>query len=217
LVRVAGAVLAPFSRVVVPMCGAGADVDWLARQGHAVEGVELSAGASAVWRRAFDAAPAGAPADARWRAPTGASFVCADVWRCGVRAAAAVSLGAAFDALWERGAVTAVPPAERRAYLAHVAQWLRPGGLYVAEAIVTDARVPFGAVDGAEGGAAAAPLTTPRLLTWLRAAGLDDVRVLHSRDLRAADRAVATWAARAGATRVDEVVLAGRRAAHTTK
>lgn len=111
--------LARGSRVLVPLCGKSVDMAWLAGRGLAVTGVELSVMAvesffeeqhltASVERRGpFDVYTAGETAITLWR---GDFFD---------------FTGDGFDALYDRGALVALPSDLRPAYARHVDQRLR--------------------------------------------------------------------------------------------
>ena len=109
------------SRVLVPLCGKSPDLLWLAQQGHDVTGVELSEIAA----RAFFA-------------ETGISFEIISRGRLlcfqGLEEAVSIVCGdyfqfsdKPFDALYDRAALVALPPALRPDYVTHTKTLLRPG------------------------------------------------------------------------------------------
>lgn len=97
-------------RVLVPLCGKTVDLDWLARQGHQVTGVELCELAA----QAFHAE--------QRREPTHATEGAYTAWRSdGVRMLVGdvfdlPALGESFDVIWDRAATVALPPAMRARY-----------------------------------------------------------------------------------------------------
>lgn len=104
--------------VLVPLCGKTVDLRWLAAQGCAVTGVELSPLAVAALFPETTA-PTVEGALHAWRdgqieVLRGDFF---DVERGG------------FDAFWDRAATIALPPDLRRRYAAHLAARVRPGAV----------------------------------------------------------------------------------------
>ena len=112
--------LHPGSRVLVPLCGKSTDLLWLARNGHAVTGVELSEIAA---RAVFDEADI--PFETResngllWfqGLDTQLSVVCGDYFDF---------TDEPFDALFDRAALVALPPDIRPDYVRHTRQMLKP-------------------------------------------------------------------------------------------
>ncbi len=114
--------LAPSAHVLVPLCGKSLDMLWLLERGHRVTGVELS-------RRAIEDffAENGLTFDRR-ETPTGPlyrhgrlSLLCADLFESGLDPFPPV------DAVYDRAALPALPPAMRREYAALMCAQLPPG------------------------------------------------------------------------------------------
>lgn len=111
------------SRVLVPLCGKSRDLKWLADRGHAVVGVELSALAVAAFFTeqglAFDRSDAGRLTRYRARAADitlyAGDYFDFDCPPC--------------DALFDRGALVALPTAERPRYAAHTDGLLKADAL----------------------------------------------------------------------------------------
>lgn len=121
--------LAPQARVLVPLCGKSLDLGWLAAQGHAVVGVELSPKAVEDFFQEQHLQPQVEQRDGFqiYRA-AGLEIFCGDVFALSVE-----HLGAC-DALFDRAALIALPPEMRVAYAAHLKRLLKPGtpGLLVS-------------------------------------------------------------------------------------
>jgi hypothetical protein len=100
--------------------------------------------------------------------------------------------GGAFDAAWDRAALTSIAPAERPAYVARIAAALRPGARALFEFLSSDA--PGAAEAAVEAGAAR---------ELIAAAGFASVRLLSRRDVRAEYPAFRP----PGMTYLDEVVM----------
>lgn len=108
-------------RVLVPLCGKSADLAWLAEQGHEVVGVELSPVACAAFYAERGWVPEVERAGAYTRYRHGAiTLLQGDVF----------DLEGQFDAVWDRAALIALPPALRVRYAAHVRAHA-PAGLVV--------------------------------------------------------------------------------------
>lgn len=113
--------LPPGARMLVPLCGKSYDLAWLAEQGLAVTGVELSAIAISAFL-----AEQGLTADVGRRGPFDVYTVRGrpiELWRGDFFDFA----GTGFDALYDRGALVALPPDLRLAYVERVERCLRPG------------------------------------------------------------------------------------------
>ncbi len=120
--------IAPGARVLLPLCGKSGDIDWLARRGHPVLGVELVEEAVSGW---FEAQGEALPqADAR---PGFERFV--SPAQSG-RAEVALDVGnffhleagpdEAIDAFYDRAALIALPEATRQRYALRLAELCRP-------------------------------------------------------------------------------------------
>ena len=107
--------------VLVPLCGKSPDLRWLADRGHEVVGVELAEVAIrdffAEQALSFERQEAGALVSfASTDVPI--TIYCGDYFEFG---------GGSFDALYDRGALVAVDPRTRAAYVDHTTKMLRPG------------------------------------------------------------------------------------------
>jgi thiopurine S-methyltransferase len=109
-------------RVFVPLCGASLDMLWLRRRGATVVGIDL---ASAAFQRFYDAADLDPVVDRtclfeRWSAD-GIELLAGDFFD-----ADETVLGR-FDAVYDRAALFALPPAMRERYAARMAGLCGPG------------------------------------------------------------------------------------------
>jgi thiopurine S-methyltransferase len=107
--------LAPRSTVFVPMCGKSCDMAWLLEQGHAVVGVELSHLAA----EAFFVENGLAPTRV-----SGEKFDCYEAGRIRILCGDFFDLGkgdlANIHAVYDRGALIALPDETRKRYVAHL-------------------------------------------------------------------------------------------------
>lgn len=112
--------LPPKRRVLVPLCGKTLDLRWLAAQGHTVVGVELSELACAAFFEEAGLDPARTEHGdfVRWRAE-GITLLQGNIFdlREGT-----------FDAIYDRAATVALPPALRARYAHKLSDVLSPGG-----------------------------------------------------------------------------------------
>lgn len=105
--------------MLVPLCGKSADLLWLAQQGFDVTGVELS---EIAVRSFFAGAGIGFELEAsdgflRFRSPGNRlTIVCGDYFQY---------TDEAFDALYDRAALVALPPELRPGYVAHTKTLLK--------------------------------------------------------------------------------------------
>lgn len=107
--------LAGKARVLVPLCGKAADLAFLAARGHEVVGVELVEDAVRAFFAEHGLAPAVTPRGPLVEYRAGAIAIFAgDVF-----AATAERVGA-IDAIYDRAALIALPPALRPRYVAHL-------------------------------------------------------------------------------------------------
>lgn len=114
--------LMPEARVLVPLCGKSLDMSWLLSEGHDVIGVDYS-------QRAQEEFLAARPESVRFSeqgelklAYQGALlFVAGDVFHLRQEMLRSV------DALYDRAALVALPPAVRQNYALFLAQCLKPG------------------------------------------------------------------------------------------
>jgi thiopurine S-methyltransferase len=124
LERHAGALPSPPSTVLVPLAGKTLDLAWLAARGHAVIAVELVPEAIAAWCAEHGVTPALRRLGPHRLHDAGAiRFLEAD--------ALAIDPGALgpVDAIWDRAALIALPPADRARYAPRMLAHLAPGGL----------------------------------------------------------------------------------------
>src|SRR4051794_31040757 len=116
-----GAVLSEATRVLVPLCGKSADLEWLVTHGYEVVGVELVELAA----QAFFAERGLAPT----RRADGAFVVYEHgnlaIWVGDFFATTGAQLGL-FDAAYDRAAMIALPPELRKSYAAHLQTLLTP-------------------------------------------------------------------------------------------
>jgi thiopurine S-methyltransferase len=107
--------LAAGSRVLVPLCGMSLDMDWLQARGHRVLGVELARAACSGFFAAHGRTPR-VVADGvfdRFQGDT-IELLCGDIF------ALPITEFAAVDAVYDRAALIALPPAMRARYAEHV-------------------------------------------------------------------------------------------------
>lgn len=104
---------------LVPGCGRGHEVVWLAARGYRVTAVDIAAAPLETLRAQLD----GAGVEAR--------LVHADLL--------AWQPETAFDALYEQTCLCAIAPTRRSEYAERLARWLRPGGSLFALFMQTDA------------------------------------------------------------------------------
>jgi len=107
--------LAPTARVLVPLCGKTPDMAWLARRGHGVVGIELSAVAAADFFATQQLEPQIEQIGAftRYRASG------IEIW-VGDFFAADTRLLGRFECFYDRAALIALPPAMRGDYVTHL-------------------------------------------------------------------------------------------------
>lgn len=112
--------VAPGSRVLVPLCGKAVDMLWFAEQGHDVTGVEISKTAIEAFfseqQIRYDFARSGAIDVYRARERT-ITLYCGDFFAFHAQP---------FDALYDRGALVALPQNIRPRYVRHVNELLKP-------------------------------------------------------------------------------------------
>lgn len=107
--------LAPGSMVFVPLCGKSRDMLWLRAQGHSILGIELSSVAA----EAFFVENGLAPKRIRsekfdWYEADGIRILCGDFFDLDKAELASV------HAVYDRGALIALPPETRKRYAAHL-------------------------------------------------------------------------------------------------
>jgi hypothetical protein len=187
--------------VLVPACGRDVSMLWLAARGVDVIGVDFAleplvrlaggpAGLERLERLRPAAAAGGAAAAAvyRLRRAPRVTLIHADLLTMSVPDDLGVPGG--VDGVWDRGALTAVPPGSVPAYAARVAAALRPGGRVLCEILASNVPVGNG-VDEAGVGRA------------LVGAGLSPPEVVGQVDVRGAYPGFSP----PGLSRLDEVVL----------
>ncbi len=108
---------APNRRILVPLCGASKDLGFLAAAGWEPVGVEVAEEAVA---RLFEGARPCAEA-ASVHTDGAVTVVCADFFACDL------SRFAPFGAVYDRGALVAIPPRLRRPYAERIAELVAPG------------------------------------------------------------------------------------------
>lgn len=139
--------LAAGSRVLVPLCGKAVDLLWLAGRGLDVTGVELSQLAVEAFFAENGLTAERVPGEElpAWRARDAAiTLYCGDYFDFDAPP---------FDALYDRGALVALPPAERPRYAAHTARLLQPRAFRLVVTLEYDQRRAAGppfAVAGSE-------------------------------------------------------------------
>lgn len=108
------------NRVLVPLCGKSADLLWLARRGHEVVGVELAKKAVLEFFTEHDL---------EYRSESGTNLDCYTAIDLPIR----IFCGdyfkfddGPFDALYDRGALVALPGHSRPKYVEHTKKLLRP-------------------------------------------------------------------------------------------
>lgn len=103
--------LRPDARVLVPLCGKSLDMAWLAGQGHRVLGVELSSLAVEAFFAEHGLKPAHKRADDGLHYTAGnVEIICGDLF------AITPATLAQCDAIYDRAAIIAQPPEQRRRY-----------------------------------------------------------------------------------------------------
>jgi thiopurine S-methyltransferase len=107
--------IAPGARIFVPLCGKSEDLAWLARQGYRVVGVELSGAAVRAFfaEHGWTADIAKVGGVTRFRSGP-VDILCGDYFDIGPGALGSV------DAVYDRGALVALPPAMRERYVDHL-------------------------------------------------------------------------------------------------
>lgn len=111
--------LANDARVLVPLCGKTPDLLWLAERGHTVTGIELSERAAADFfsEQGLESTIAPVGSFERHQARHGAGRI--EILVGDLFAAESATLGV-FDAIYDRAALIALPPAMRTDYVAHL-------------------------------------------------------------------------------------------------
>ncbi len=114
--------LAPASRVLVPLCGKSEDLLWLARQGHRVLGVEVSSLAVEAFFAEHKLQPQRLPDGPfeRWTAGP-LTLLCGDFFTLDRQAAGPL------EAVYDRAALVALPPALRDRYVGCITELLPHG------------------------------------------------------------------------------------------
>jgi len=100
------------TRVLVPLCGKSWDLDWLARRGHEVVGVELSERAVAQFHDEHDRTPTVSQEGpfTAWRSEN-LTVLVGDLFDLPERVS-----DRPFDRVWDRASMVALPPALRSRY-----------------------------------------------------------------------------------------------------
>lgn len=120
-------------RVLVPLCGKSVDLAYLAAEGAEVVGVELVEDAAVAFFAERGWTPTVTRSGARASyAAHGVEIVVGDLF-----AETSASLGT-FDAIWDRAALVALPPALRARYAPHVATLARPDARLLLVTFVFD-------------------------------------------------------------------------------
>jgi len=134
------------SRVLVPLCGKSSDLIWLARQGYEVVGVELAEKAIHEFFVDHDLvyrATSGPYLDRYSADDLPITIYCGDYFKFDAPV---------FDALYDRGALVAVPDWLRRAYIEHTKKLLCPGALRMVITLEYDQSIvqgpPFSVLPG---------------------------------------------------------------------
>lgn len=106
-------VLPAGSRVLLPLCGKSRDIRWLADRGHEVTGVEMSGIAIAAFfaEQRLEFRRVSGRLERYQASNANISLVCGDFFEFD---------DAPFDAVFDRGALVAIPPDGRPQYAAHV-------------------------------------------------------------------------------------------------
>jgi thiopurine S-methyltransferase len=128
-----GEVLAGAQRVLVPLCGRSLDLAWLEERGHEVVGVEIveEVVAGYMAERGLDVAPT-ALGPFRSFAAGRLTVLAGDML------AASPEVIGTFDGAWDRAALVALPPAERRRYAAAMWRLLRPSARMLLQTFALD-------------------------------------------------------------------------------
>lgn len=109
------------SRVLVPLCGKTVDMLWLAEQGHDVSGVEISKAAIEAFlseqQIRYECGRSGA-VDVYRATERAITLYCGDFFAFHAEP---------FDALYDRGALVALPKDIRPQYVSHVNELVKPG------------------------------------------------------------------------------------------
>jgi thiopurine S-methyltransferase len=133
LVRHHGRLPPPPARVLVPLCGKTVDLRWLAEAGHEVVGVELVADAAEQFFAEHGLAPQRTRDGDRVHYEHGRiAIVVGDFFEVTPR-----ELGA-FDAVWDRAALVALPAPLRARYAPHLRGFLAPGARMLLVTYVFD-------------------------------------------------------------------------------
>lgn len=134
------------SRVLVPLCGKSTDLIWLARRGHHVVGVELAEKAIHEFFAEHELAyqsEAGEYLDRHSAIDLSITLFCGDYFDF---------VAPAFDALYDRGALVALPESLRPKYVKHTKHLLRPDAVRMIISLEYDQSVvkgpPFSVMQG---------------------------------------------------------------------
>lgn len=133
--------LAPEARVLVPLCGKSLDMNWLLSEGHDVIGVDLSRRAQEEFLAARDEPIRFSEREGLRMAYQGQLiFVAGDVFHL------RQDMLRSVDAVYDRAALVALPPAVRQNYALFLAQCLKPGArilLVTRQAVEARQAPPF--------------------------------------------------------------------------
>jgi thiopurine S-methyltransferase len=110
-------------RVLVPLCGKSLDLTWLETQGNEVLGVEFVEKAAREYFESRGLVPkVSTKGDAIIYEASGVTIVVGDFF------AVSPDSWGRVDAIYDRAALVALAPEQRKPYVARLAKWLRPGG-----------------------------------------------------------------------------------------
>ncbi|ELU15437.1 hypothetical protein CAPTEDRAFT_203384 [Capitella teleta] len=125
-------------RVLIPLCGASKDINWLAEQGHCVIGVEF---VELACRQFFidheipfveKAMNKDCTIFKSRDAAKNVTLFCCDFF------SADKSIIGAVDAVWDRGSLTSIHPNDRGRYVETICQMLSPSTTYLIETLNYD-------------------------------------------------------------------------------
>ncbi|XP_063966487.1 probable thiopurine S-methyltransferase isoform X1 [Lytechinus pictus] len=123
----------PNCRILVPMCGATRDMQWLIDEGHEVIGLELVNKALQLFldrhRISYTTTPVSCINDGKCYKSKDKKL---SLYRCNIFEMD-MSLVGKVDCVWDCGAMTDIPPAERKDYAEIILSSLNPGGRILAE------------------------------------------------------------------------------------
>lgn len=109
-------------RILVPLCGKSLDLAWLSARGHEVVGIELAQAAVDAFHTEHGLVPEVTTEDGfKVHATDRLRVLVGDFFDFRVGEADA------FDAVWDRASMIALPVDDRRRYVAHLRTLLKPG------------------------------------------------------------------------------------------